>query len=124
MCFVETEVPDDSLLLYGIKDHHINSDLFEISLETPENRSKEDFTDFLHRRLHARYAASPKSYPVTRATDLSLRLGEGALIIPGWLRHACTDVFFDSSGDIDTPSLPEMVLDCLLNVSNHSCHDQ
>lgn len=46
------------------------------------------------------------------------------LVVPGWVRERAAEVLFED-GDAEEPSLPEVVLDCLLKVSHpqHASHE-
>lgn len=116
-CFVDPDMPEDgpSTLSSSDKDkpYIINSCDYVSTASSEADR--EAYSSFRHSRLKRKYVADEGN--ASEATTLTLRLPSGTLSIPGWLRHACTDIFFDSIGDVDEPSIPELVLDCLLKVS-------
>jgi hypothetical protein len=118
-CFVEPDTPDDDLSWQHAMEHRINSEYFEDTGSDAAAESDIAWQDYLHSKLRQRYRAGDELQQ-EEASDLTMRLAGGTLTVPGWLRHACTDVFFDSSGDIDTPSIPEIVLDTLLKVSSNA----
>lgn len=114
-CFVEPDMPDDGLARRQDETgrYTINSEDYVSSASSEADR--EAYSSLRHSRLKRKYAGDAET--PSEATMLTLRLAGGTLSIPGWLRHACTDIFFDSVGDVDEPSIPELVLDCLLKVS-------
>lgn len=118
-CFVDPDMPDERISIAstsssGEKRYTVNSDDYVSSASNQAER--EAYDTFRHTRLKRKYANDNEGIP-SEATNLTLRLAGGTLSIPGWLRHACTDMFFDSIGDVDEPSIPELILDCLLKVS-------
>lgn len=116
-CFVDPDMPDDGLPATSNQEKRsfvINSEDYVSSASSEAER--EAYSSFRQSRLKRKYAGDADT--PSEATTLTLRLAGGTLSIPGWLRHACTDIFFDSVGDVDEPSIPELVLDCVLKVSN------
>ena len=115
--FIEPEAPDDSLTSYASRKYEINSNAYDTLSQSPKDSDDDDaYEAHVHRNLRARYITLSRNASAKQATDLSLRLSDGTLSLPGWLRHACTDLFFESSGDADASSLPELLLDGLLKV--------
>lgn len=116
-CFVDPDVHDDGVSTAASQDKssfNINSESYGTSSSSEADR--EAYSTFRHTRLKRKYAGDAET--PSEATTLTLRLSGGTLSIPGWLRHACTDIFFDSVGDVDEPSIPELILDSLLKVSD------
>lgn len=99
------------------------SDAADLSNEDRARR----YDDWRLEELHQRHISQsdtesrPSGYR-EGASDLTMRLPQGTLNIPGWIRHACGDVFFDSYGDVDAPSIPEAILNCLLKVRVNVFH--
>lgn len=55
--------------------------------------------------------------PAAQATAAgSGALARGTLFIPGWIRERAAELFFQS-GDVDEPSIVEIILEALLKVS-------
>jgi hypothetical protein len=79
-----------------------------------ELQAEKAYVQHQHSQLRTRYREKKGEYD--EATDLMFRLPSGTMSVPEWLRHACTDTFFDSFEDVDAPSIPEVVLDTLLKV--------
>ena len=126
--------------------YRINSDVYDAvgpdtagqdgSAPRTEGDTEREYIAYEHKRLRSRYRRRTRADPTDEsgqaqaeqegrassipdeATDLTFRLkdGKGTLTVPGWLRHACTDCFFDSLQDVDLPSVPELILDTLLKV--------
>lgn len=126
--------------------YRINSDSYNLvesdivgqdgSPSRTQRDAEREYIAYEHKRLRSRYRRRPRADPADasgheqageegvagavpeEATDLTFRLkdGKGTLTVPGWLRHACTDCFFDPRQDVDLPSVPELVLDTLLKV--------
>lgn len=112
-CFVMPEAVADGLK--ATAQHRINADIPLPDSAEEELLVEEGYVQHLHGQLRRRYREKKGQYE--EATDLTFRLPMGTMSVPGWLRHACTDTFFDSIEDVDAPSIPELILDTLLKVS-------
>lgn len=127
ICFVEPETPDDNSnsvakVSTSKGSYYINRELYSpptsstSSAGSEEEALETDYIRHVQDVLKSRHSR-PGSRNTPTSSDVSIRLKNGTLSVPGWLRHACTDVFFDSDWDVDLPSLPELVLDCILKVN-------
>lgn len=112
-CFVMPEAVTDGAV--EPTQHRINADVPMLDEAEEELEAERAYSQHLHSQLRSRYRQKKGEYE--EATDLTFRLPSGTLSVPGWLRHACTDTFFESIEDVDSPSVPELVLDTLLKVS-------
>lgn len=115
-CYVDPDMLDDNVTaIPSSHAPHGNLNSGEYAVTASDKASHLAYQALSQENLWRKYNTHSSSD--SEATNLTLRLPTGTLTIPGWLRHACTDIFFDSTGDVDEPSIPELILGALLKVS-------